>query len=155
MIKVYDGISIYIYIYTIYICMSVCVYFTDPFAEVWFDRRVILSGGLNSEFSFSSTGCQNKANERCLPYDLHKTGERIIGFLPYSRVFMSSEMQPVSTRNWTRVVVSISYDDNHCTSNARAHTHKHTQTHTHTHIYIYIYISWLHSKQVPNCIRIE
>ena len=31
-------------------------------------------------------------------------------------VLMQCEMQPVSSRIWTRVAVSISYDDNHYTT---------------------------------------
>ena len=40
-------------------------------------------------------------------------GGRIIGFIPFPRVLVQCEMQLVSSRIWTRVAVSISYDDNH------------------------------------------
>ena len=40
-------------------------------------------------------------------------GGRMIGFIPFPRVLVLCEMQSVSSRIWTRVVVSISYDDNH------------------------------------------
>ena len=43
-------------------------------------------------------------------------GGRIIGFLPFPRVLVLSEMQSVSSRIWSRVAVSISYDDNHYTT---------------------------------------
>ena len=33
-------------------------------------------------------------------------------FIPFPRVLVLCEMQSVSSRIWTRVVVSISYDDN-------------------------------------------
>ena len=36
-----------------------------------------------------------------------------IGFIPFPRVLVLCEMQSASSRIWTRVAVSISYDDNH------------------------------------------
>ena len=38
---------------------------------------------------------------------------RIIGFIPFSSVLALCEMQTFSFRIWTRVTVSISYDDIH------------------------------------------
>ena len=52
-----------------------------------------------------------KAEEPSLPYYLPIAGGRIIGFIPFP-----CEMQLVSVRIWTRVAVSISYDDNHYTT---------------------------------------
>ena len=72
--------------------------------------------GLNSEFSFSLTSCLTKAEELSLPYYLPIAGGRIIGFIPFPRVLVQYEMQSVSSRIWTRVAVSISYDDNHYTT---------------------------------------
>ena len=72
--------------------------------------------GLNSEFSFSQTSCLAKAEEPSLPYYLRIAGGRIIGFIPFPRVLVLCEMQSVSSRIWTRVAVSISYDDNHYTT---------------------------------------
>ena len=66
--------------------------------------------GLNSEFSFSS------AEEPSLSYYLPIAGGRIIGFIPFPRVLVLCEMQSVSSRIWTRVAVSISYDDNDYTT---------------------------------------
>ena len=71
--------------------------------------------GLNSESSFSYTSCFIKAEEPSLPYYLPIAGGRIIGFIPFPRVLVLCEMQSVSSRIWTRVAVSISYDDNHYT----------------------------------------
>ena len=68
--------------------------------------------GFNSEFSFSYTSCLTKAEEPSLSYYLPIAGERIIGFIPFPRVLVLCEMQSVSSRIWTRVAVSISYDDN-------------------------------------------
>ena len=50
-------------------------------------------------------------------------------------------MQSVSSRIWTGVAVSISYDNNHYTTDCI-----HTHTHTHTYIYIYIYIHCLQNN---------
>ena len=51
-----------------------------------------------------------------LPYYLPIAGGRIIGFISFPRALVLCEMQSVSSRIWTRVVVSISYDDNHYTT---------------------------------------
>ena len=67
--------------------------------------------GLNSEFSFSLTSCLTKAEETSLPYYLPIAGGRIIGVIPFPRVLVLCEMPSVSSRIWTRVTVSISYDD--------------------------------------------
>ena len=69
--------------------------------------------GLNSEYSFSKTSCLTKAEELSLSYYLPIAGGRLIGFIPFPRVLVLFEMQSVSSRIWTRVAVSISYDDNH------------------------------------------
>ena len=57
-----------------------------------------------------------KAEEPSLPYYLPIAGGRIIGFIPFPRVLVLCEMQSVSSRVWTRVAVSKSYDDNHYTT---------------------------------------
>ena len=50
------------------------------------------------------------------PTILPIAGGRIIGFIPFPRVSVLCEMQSASSRIWTRVAVSISYDDNHYTT---------------------------------------
>ena len=72
--------------------------------------------GLNSEFSFSQTGCHSKIKELSLPYYLPIAGGRIIGFIPFPRVLVQCEMQSVTSRIWIRVAVSIAYNDNHYTT---------------------------------------
>ena len=72
--------------------------------------------GFNSEFSFSLTSCLTKAEEPSLSNYLPIAGGRIIGFIPFPRALVQCEMQSVSSRFWTRVAVSISYDDNHYTT---------------------------------------
>ena len=91
-------------------------YLPNPSARAGYDTRSIFKRsltGLNSEFSFSYTSCLTKAEEHSLPYYLPIAGRRIIGFIPFPRVLVLCEMQSVSSRIWTRVAVSISYDDNH------------------------------------------
>ena len=56
------------------------------------------------------------STEPSLSYYLPIDGGRIIGFIPFPRVLVLCEMQPVSPRIWTRVAVSISYDDNRYTT---------------------------------------
>ena len=50
------------------------------------------------------------------PTILPIAGGRIIGFIPFPRLLVLCEMQSVSSRIWTRVAVSISYDDNNYTT---------------------------------------
>ena len=94
-------------------------YLPTPSARAGYDARSIFKRsltGLNPEFSFSYTSCLTKAEEPSLPYYLPTAGGRIIGFIPFPRVLVLCEMQSVSSRIWTRVAVSISYDDNHYTT---------------------------------------
>ena len=95
------------------------LYLPNPSARARYDTRSIFKQsliGLNSEFSFSLTSCHTKAEEPSLSYNLPLTGGRIIGFIPFPRVLVLCEMQSVSSRIWTRVAVSISYDDNYYTT---------------------------------------
>ena len=66
--------------------------------------------GFNSE-----TNCLTKAVESSLSYYLPIPRGRIIGFIPFP-VLVLREMQSVSSRIWTRVTVSIAYDDSHYTT---------------------------------------
>ena len=52
---------------------------------------------------------------RTQSYYLFIAGGRIIGFIPFPRVLMLREVQSASSRIWTCVAVSISYNDNHYT----------------------------------------
>ena len=72
--------------------------------------------GLIQSFSFSLTSCLTKTEEPRLSYYLPIAGGRIIGFIPFPKVLVLCEMQLASSRIWTRVTVSISYDDNHYTT---------------------------------------
>ena len=92
--------------------------FTNPSTRAGYDTRSIFKWsltGLNSEFSFSLTSCLTKAEEPSLPYYLPIAGGRIIGFILFPRVLVLCEMQSITSRIWTSVAVSISYDDNHYT----------------------------------------
>ena len=71
---------------------------------------------LDSEFSFSLTGCLIKTKETYLSYYLPLVGVRMRGFIHFSRELVISEMHWASFRIWTRVAISISYDDNHYTT---------------------------------------
>ena len=92
--------------------------FTNHSARAGYDTRSIFKRsltGLNSEFSFSCTSCLTKAKEPILSYYLPIVGGRIIGLIPFTRVLLPWEMQLAWSRIWTRVAVSISYNDNHYT----------------------------------------
>ena len=102
-------------------CTSMITYilFTNPSARAGYETRSIFKRsltGLNSEISFSLTSCLTKAEETSLSYYLPIAGGRIIGFISFPRVLVLCEMQSVSSRVWTCVTVSISYDDNHYTT---------------------------------------
>ena len=95
------------------------ILFTKPSARAGYDTRSIFKRsltGLKSEFSFSQASCLTKAEEHSLSYYLPIAGGRIIGFIPFPRVLVLCEMQSLWSRIWTRVAVSISYDDNHYTT---------------------------------------
>ena len=49
--------------------------------------------------------------ETSLPYYLPISGGRILGFIPFPRVLELQEMQSTLSRIWTRITVSIWYDD--------------------------------------------
>ena len=123
------------------------IIFTNPSARAGYDTRSIFKRsltGLNSEFSFSSTSCLTKAEEPRLSYYLPIAGGRIIGFIHFPRVSVLCEMQSVSSRIWTSVAVSISYDDNHYT--------------TSTFFFIIYYSSdlwWLVFISTLNCMKSE
>ena len=94
-------------------------YLPNPSARAGYDTRSIFKRsltGLNSEFSFSYSSCLNKAEEPSLSYYLPIAGGGIIGFIPFPRVLVLCEMQSFSSRIWTRVAGSNSYDDNHYTT---------------------------------------
>ena len=94
------------------------ILFNNTPARAGYDTRSIFKRsltGLNSEFSFY-INCLTKVEELSLSYYLPLAGGRIIGFMPFPRVLVLCEMQSVSSRIWTRVAVSISYDDNHYTT---------------------------------------
>ena len=76
-----------------------------------------------------------------LPYCLSIVGERIIRFKPFARILTWYEMQIVSSRSWTRFVVSIFYNDNHLTSS------------TSTCMYVSIYVCM--SVSVSECVCVS
>ena len=102
------------------------IIFTKPSTWTGYDTRSIFKQsltGLTSEFSFSKTSCLTKAEEPSLPYYLPIAGGRITGFIPFPMVLVLCEMQSVSSRIWTRFVVSISYDDNYYTTGTSKDLH--------------------------------
>ena len=99
--------------------MAWYIIFTNASARAGYDTKSIFNWsltGLSSEFSFSLTTCLTKAEEPSLRYYLPIAGGRIIGFIPFPRVLVLCEMQSVSSKIWTCVTVSISYNNNHYTT---------------------------------------
>ena len=58
-----------------------------------------------------------------LSYYLPIAGGRIFGFIPFPRVLVLCEMQSVRSRIWTRVAVSISWNDNHYSTGTSIDNH--------------------------------
>ena len=61
----------------------------------------------------------------------------MIGFIPFPRTLVLWKMQSVSSRIWTRITVSISYDDDHYTTGRYIYIY--IYTYVCVCIYIYIY----------------
>ena len=66
------------------------------------------------QFSFL-TDCLTKAKKIQSTIQLPIAGERIDEFMPISRAYVWSEMKIASSRTWTQVTNSISYNDNRYT----------------------------------------
>ena len=113
--------------------------FINPFARTGCDTRSIFKQGLtdlNSEFFFSYTDYLTKPKETSLPYYLSIAEGRIIRFIPFLMLFAQCEMQLATSRIWTRVTVSISYDDNHnTTSTSKMYVYVHVLFFT-VHLYV-------------------
>ena len=90
------------------------IYPTPPLGQ---DMTQFLSGvGQVWMQSFPSPSFPSSKVEEPICPTIFIAGERIIGFIPFPRVLVLCEMISVSSRIWTRVAVSISYDDNHYTT---------------------------------------
>ena len=99
-----------------------CVYiYSIPPPQVGCDTRSIFkwrSADLNTEFSFSLTGCLIKAKEPSLYYYLLIAEARRDGFMPFLRALVWSQTQTALSRIWTWYVKFISWDDKHHTTSA-------------------------------------
>ena len=115
-----------------------CVYiFTNPYAWVRCDTRSVTklsSTSLNSESTFSSTGCQTKAKEYSLSYYLPIAWGRIVGFMPFPRISALCKIQTASFKIWTWVAMTIFYDYNQYNTGT-------------SNVYIYIYILFCQTKE--------
>ena len=134
-------------------------YLPNPSTRAGYDTGSIFKRsltGLNSEFSFSYTSCLTKPEEPSLSYYLPIAGGRIIGFIPFPRVLVLCEMQLVSARIWTRVAVSISYDDNHYTTGTSRFLIL-----TNHRLFLYIYncsvglVCWIHWLHFCGAVRLQ
>ena len=103
------------------VCVCVCVCIYQP--RTGYDARSILSVVLRvwiQSFPSPWPVVIPWFKELSLPFCLYIAEERIVGCIPSLRVLARWEMQRASSRIWTRVAVSISYNS--------------------IYIYIYIYI---------------
>ena len=67
-----------------------------------------ITWNLNSEFSFSWTGCHTNGKALSLPYYLHISERRIIRFIPFPRILAQWEMQTTPFCLSTRIANSNS-----------------------------------------------
>ena len=81
-------------------------YYPTPFSKEGCDTISIFKqskAGLNSEFSFSYSGCLTEAKEPSMPYYLLIAGERTDGLMPFPRTLVQSEKQIASASIRTQV----------------------------------------------------
>ena len=89
-LQIYLLLKVAIFRETFKKCLNIII-LTNPSTRAGYDTRSIFKRsltGLNSEYSFSLTGCLTKAEEPSLSYYLPITGGRIIGFIPFPRVLV-------------------------------------------------------------------
>ena len=123
--------------------------FTNPSAQAGYDTRSIFKAKFN-RFKFIIFPSPRLVASPSLPYYLPIAGRRIIGFIPFPRVLMLCEMQSVSARIWTRVTVSISYDDNHYTTSTSIYCHCSQVDPGLEWLYLIRYCIWL--NRIKQCI---
>ena len=78
---------------------------------------------------FLSADCYTKAEESGLSYYLPIVGGRIVGFIPFPKLFALCEWQIPFSGIWTRVTESVSNDNNNYTTCIRVLTSTHVCTH--------------------------
>ena len=106
-------------IISVYLVFLVCLYIippTPPPQAEWVTQGQFLSEFNRSEFSFLSPRPVAIPRLKSLAYYLPIAKRKTIGFIPFPRVLALCEMPAASSRIWTLVPMSISYDDNHCTT---------------------------------------
>ena len=92
--------ALYIYIYILYPTPLLELDMT----EGQFLRKILT--GLNSKFFCSYISCYSKVKEL---YLLVTAGGRIVGFIPFRRVWVPCEMKTASSRIWTWVTYNSMY----------------------------------------------
>ena len=88
------------------------IIFTNPSARAGYDTRSTFKVWIQS-FPSPRLVASLRLKNPVFPTILPIAGGTILGFIPFPRVLVLCEMQSVLSRFWTRVAVSISYDDNH------------------------------------------
>ena len=86
--------------------------FTSLSARAGCDKRSILKVWIQS-FPSPKTGCLNKAKEPSLSYGLPIAARRIIGLIPFLRVFVYNKCNQVCPGFELMSPCPISYDDSH------------------------------------------
>ena len=98
------------------LCVRMCVslyihlYIFTNLALAGCDTRSIFKRsliGLNSEFSFSYTGCPTKVKEPNMSYYIAITEGRIVGFIAFPRTLVQCEMQLASSDVCVHLCLSV------------------------------------------------
>ena len=89
-----------------------CIAAGGDYSEGDFSIKVLIRKKYENLFNDPHT----KVKERSLSYYLPIPGGKIVGYIPFPRLVTHYKMQTALSRIWTRITVSISYDDNHHTT---------------------------------------
>ena len=91
---------------------SWCYIFTNPFARAGCDTRSIFDAEVGIQnFPSPNLVAILRLKSPVCPTIVPIAGGRIVGFIPFPIVLVISEMQTALSSIWTRVTVSIFYDN--------------------------------------------
>ena len=116
--------KIYIYIYTHTHTLTPTLLYEQDVTHSQFSKLIYQ---VWVQFSFSQMSCHTKVKEPTLPDHFPIADGWIVGCIPFLWILALCEMKTALFRIWNHVIMSISYYNNHFTTN------------TSIPLYIYIY----------------
>ena len=110
-----------IYYYTIWYLLAATpqlMHIPSPSEWPWYDTRSIVwrgLTGLNTQFSFSKTGCYDILKKHSLPYYLPIDRVKINGFIPFRMIIVLCKkyIQTAFARIWTRIASTLQTPSNY------------------------------------------